>query len=440
LDYLTEGLAGGVVAELARVQQVRAVPSTVTLHHNSSDPRKAGEAVGANRVIAGRVAMKAGRLEVEATLVDVTSGSELWRDRFSAPLADAPTLQRELIAGVLKALGVQPKSNGGALSTLPSELNGEAYRLLLKGRYASSRRDESSLRSAIGFFTDAAAKDARLASAFAGIAECYSALAHFTLEAVRPSDAFPNSKAAAIKALELDPSLADAHVALGFAKSVYERDWPGAGAEYERAVALQPLDPAPRQWRSEWLMNVGRGDQALEEARTATRLDPLSAGASLNLGWQLFLARQYPDAIAQLKATIKSSPNFAAAQRALGMTYVEAGQFDEAMTAFKAAAATAPGKPVNLAGLAYANARAHRSAEGTQLLARLRAMSGREYVSPFDLALVALGLDDSKQAFDLLQQAVDEHASAVASLAVDPRLDALRSDPRFKDLLKRSGL
>jgi TolB-like protein/Tfp pilus assembly protein PilF len=440
LNYLTEGLAGGVVADLARVQQLRAVPSTVALHHNSSDPRKAGQTLGADRVVTGRLTLRSGRIDVEATLVDVTNGSELWRERFSEPIEDAATLQRELGAGILKALGAQSKSKEVAVSTLPSQLSGEAYGLLLKGRYASSRRDESSLRKAIGFFTDAAAKDARLASAFAGIAECYSALAHVSLEAVRPADAFPNVKAAAIKALELDPSLADAHAALGFVKSVYERDWPGAGAEYERAVELQPFDPALRQWRSEWLMNVGRGDQALEEARTATRLDPLSAGANLNLGWQLFLARQYPDAVAQLKATIASSPNFAAAQRALGMTYIEAGQIDEAMTAFKAATATNPGKPVYLAGLAYAHARAHHTAEATQLLARLRAMPVREYVSPFDLALVALGLDDSKQAFELLQQAVDEHATGAASLAVDPRLDALRSDPRFKDLLKRSGL
>ncbi len=207
---------------------------------------------------------------------------------------------------------------------------------------------------------------------------------------------------------------------------------------FNGAVARQPYDPAPRQWLSEWLMDVGRKDEAIAEARTATRLDPLSAGANLNLGWQLFLARQYPDAIEQLKATITSNPNFSAAQRALGMTYVEAGQLDEAMTAFKAT--TTPGKPVDLAGLAYANARAHHTAEATQLLARLRAMPVREYVSPFDLALVAFGLDDSKQAFELLQQAVDDHATGAASLAVDPRLDALRSDPRFKDLLKRSGL
>jgi eukaryotic-like serine/threonine-protein kinase len=440
LDYLTEGLADGMVDALARVQQVRTVPSTVILHHKSSDPQKAGQSLGADRIVTGRLEMRSGRLDVDVALVEVASGSELWRDHFSEPLADAPTLQRELTAGILKALGLQSPSQEIALLTLPSQLSGEAYRLLLRGRYASNRPDEGSLRSAIDFFTDAAAKDARLASAFAGVAKCYSALAHFMLAAVRPSDAFPNSKAAAVKALELDPSLADAHVALGFAKSVYERDWQGAGTEYQRAVALQPSDPAPRQWRSEWLMDVGRAEEALDEARTAVRLDPLSAGANLNLGWQLFLARRYPDAIDQLKATTKSSPNFAAARWALGMTLVETGQLDDAISAFKAATSAAPGKPVYLAGLAYANARAHRTAEATQLLGRLRAVSAREYVSPFDLALVALGLDDYPQAFESLRLAVDDHASALASLAVDPRLDALRSDPRFKDLLKRSGL
>ena len=187
-------------------------------------------------------------------------------------------------------------------------------------------------------------------------------------------------------------------------------------------------------------MATGRTEDAVAEARTAARLDPSSPEAALNLGWQLFLARQYPLAISQLTATLALRPGFGAARWALGVVYAETGQFDEALKELRAAPAGAPAKPLYIATLAYASARARRTAEATQLFGRLRAISGPEYVSPYDLALVALALDDAKQALELLQRAVDEHASATAWLNVDPRLDTLRSDSRFKELVKRAGL
>jgi serine/threonine-protein kinase len=438
-DYWGEGLADGVAGELAHVQGVSALPASVTFRQDSQDPQKAGRELGADRVVAGRVVTRSGRLDVDVRLLNVTSGAELWRDHFSAPAADASALQRELVAGILKASNIQ-KAEGAGPAALPSQVNGDAYRLLLRGRSALNRRDERSLKEAIGFFNEAVAKDARLASAFAGIAEANSSLAHFTLEAARPREAMQNAKAAAVKAIELDPSLASAHVALGYAKAIGERDWTGAGAEFERAVALQPSDPLPHQWRSEWLMAMGRSEEALAEARTAARLDPLSPAASLNLGWQLLLARQQPEAVTQLKATVAANPSMAAARWALGVSYAESGRLDDAIVELKAASAAAPGRTHYLASLAYAHAQAHHATEAAQLLARLRGLSAREYVSPFGLALVALELDDSAHALEWLGQAVDDHASAVTLLAADPRWDTLRSDSRFKDLLKRAGL
>ena len=437
-EELASGVSDGVAADLGRTAHVHAVPLRVAERFRLSDPRKAGESMGVDRVVAGKLIVASGRVTVDARVVDVSTGSEVWKGRVSQPLAEAPALQRELSAAVFKSLSRSPGEE--AASAIPSHLSADSYRLLLKARLAARREDERSLRSAMGLFTDASSKDARLAAAFAGIADGYAELAHFTLAAVRPAEAFPRAKDAATKALELDASLAAARVGLGAVKSLFERDWQGAGAEFDHAVALQPLDPTPRQWRAEWLMNVGRTDEAIHEAREAVRLDPASARASVTLGWQLFLARKFGEAAEQLKAATALHPTLPSAHWALGMALLQTSQLDQALNAFKAATTMSPGRPVYLAGLAYGYARAHRPADATQIVDRLRAGSSREYVSPFDLALVSLALDDYAHAFESLKQAIDDHASAAGSLAVDPRFDALSSDPRYKDLVKRLGL
>lgn len=441
VEYLSEGLAQGVIAELARIPRARVVaPSAIVHAKSSSDPRQTGRSLGVARVVSGRLLVRGGRLDVEPEIVDVATGSTLWSGHYSEPLASLLPLQRELIGGIVKALRLEANSKDLVLSTVPSGLNSEAYRLILRGRYALNHRSESSLRSAIGFFTEAAAKDSRAAAVYAGLADCYNALAQFTVVALRPSEAFPKSKKAAMRALELDQLLAEAHAALGFAKMSYDWDWRGAGVEYERAIELQPYDPSAHQLRADWLMDVGRSDEALAEARNATTFDPLSPSASLDLGWQLYLAHRYSDSIDQLKATIKLDPDSAAAHWALGAAYEKSGRLDEAIRELQTANTMSAGRPFYLAGLGYAYARAGRLVEARQVLDRLRASATREYVSPFDMALVAVGLDDRETAFKWLKEAVDDHATAVASLGVDPRFDGLRSDPRFKDLLKRIGL
>ena len=187
-------------------------------------------------------------------------------------------------------------------------------------------------------------------------------------------------------------------------------------------------------------MNVGRSEDALTESRTATRLDPLSVAAGVNLGWQLFLARQYSDAIDQLKAAIMLDPTLPVAHWALGAAYEKSGRLDDAVRELQSSMTMSKGKSLYLAELGYIYARASRPAEARQVLDRLRSTAGREYVSSFDVALVAAGLNDRETAFKWLTQAVDEHAPAVTTLGVDPRLDDLRVDPRFGNLLKRVGL
>lgn len=439
IEYLTEGLADGLATELARRPHIRVIPSSTALHYVSApDPRSAGQSLGVVRVVTGRVTMRGGRIDVDTEVVDVAKGTASWSGHYSEAESDLLPLTRELARGILVALGLEPASQDPVLETMPLQLSSDVYRLILRGRFALSRGDESSLKNAIALFSEATKKDPRAAAAFAGLADAHNAMVQAA--AMRPNEMFPKSKIAATRALELDSSLANAHTALGVVKMFYDRDWKAAGAAYERAVTLRPDDPAAHVARAEWLMNLGRSEEALIESRTATRLDPLSVAASLNLGWQLFLARQYSDAVDQLKATITLDSNSAAAHWALGAAYEKSGRLEDAVRELQSVITMSEGKSLYLSELGYAYGRASRLVEARHVLDRLRSIAERGYVSSFDMGLVAVGLNDRDTAFKWLAQAVDEHAPGVATLGVDPRLDDLRTDPRFKDLLKRVGI
>jgi tetratricopeptide (TPR) repeat protein len=437
--YLGPGLADGVVGELARIPGVRLVVwNTASRKSAASDPRSAGRSLGVDRVVTGRLVVHGGRLDLETRLLDVATGSDLWTGRQSELVTGLASLQRESIHGILGALGIERGAESRSLATIPSSLDSQTYDLILKGRYALGLRTDTSLKAATGLFNEATARDSHAAAAYAGLAASYNALAEPQMAAVRPDEAFPKAKHASTQALEIDPSLADAHLSLAFAKMSYDWDWNGADLEYQRALELQPSNPLLHQSRATYLSNVGRTDDAIAEARSATTLDPQSLSARVVSGWSLNLARRYDEAVIEFKAALGLDPDSPAAHWALGVAYDGARRTGEALTELQSAARLSGNKPVYLAALGYAYGRAGQAADARQLLARLQA--SREYVSPFDLALVAIGLNDRESAFKYLGQAVDDHASAVVSLGVDPRLESLRADPRFTALQQRVGL
>jgi serine/threonine protein kinase/TolB-like protein/Tfp pilus assembly protein PilF len=432
------GLAEGVAADLAHSDRIRMVPASVAFGVDTHDAQSAATGLGANRVVTGHAELQAGRLVVEASLVELPDGRQIWSGRLSQPIAQGAELQRELTGSIAKALGIEA-SGDSRLTMLPSQVNADAYSLLLQGWFAAHRSDERSLRSAIGFFNQASAQDARLAAAFAGSAAAQARLVQAPLFAARPADALAAARASAAKALELDPSLAGAQVAAAYATAIADRDWKGAGDALEQAARSHPLDPLPHDYYSAWLMAVRRTDEAVQEARTAVRLAPASGDAPLMLGWQLFLARQYDAAVEQLKKVPKGALPAGGADWALGVAYGEAGRRDESLAALKAATSAAPAQPVYLATLAYAQAKAGHGAEAQSILQRLRDPAARAYVPSYDVGLAYLALDDYAHAFELLQRAVEERAAALAFLQADPRLDPIRSDQRFNDLLKGAG-
>ena len=314
----------------------------------------------------------------------------------------------------------------------------EAHRDYLKGRFYWSKATEESLRRAISCFEQAIDKDASYALAFAGLSDAYALSAFFNL--VPPEEVLPKAKQAALRALELDDGLAEAHTSLAGVKKVYEWDWRGAESEYRRALKLNPGYPEAHRRYADFLSAVGRHPEALRENRMAQKLDPLSCAASMEGAWNLYMAREYKAAQKQAFKTLEMEANFAPAHFVLALVYERMGKAEEAIAAFEKTLSISGSNPAAIAGLAHVLGGAGQKTEPRALLKELHAISKRRYVSPYCFALVHAGLGEKQQAFQWLEEAVATHDVWLVWLKAEPRFDSLRSDARFQDLLGRLGL
>jgi tetratricopeptide (TPR) repeat protein len=314
----------------------------------------------------------------------------------------------------------------------------EAYNYYLKGRFYWNKRRGDDLRTAIEYFNRAIETDPSYALAYAGLASTYVTLPQYA--GLPPKEAMPKAEAAAKKALELDPALAEAHAVLGVTKMHYEWDWEGAESEFKRAIELDPNHPAAHQWYCLRLVFFGRFDEALAESKRAQELDPLSFVISTLVGYVPYYSRQYEKAIDQLKKTLKLDPNFAPAHLCLGWAYVWQGRFHEGMAEYQKVRTIVGSGPYGLADLGYAYARIGKKSEATKILNELLEFSKQGYSLPFDIALVYWGLGDKDKTFEWLEKASEERSTFVMFMKIDPQWDGLRSDPRFMALMKKMGL
>jgi tetratricopeptide (TPR) repeat protein len=314
----------------------------------------------------------------------------------------------------------------------------EAHQDYVKGRFYWRKATEESLRRAINYFEQAIDKDASYALAFAGLSDAYALLAFFNL--VPPQEVLPKAKQAALRALELDDGLAEAHTSLAGIKKVYDWDWRGAESEYRRALELNPDCPEAHRRYADFLSAIGRHPEALRENRIAQELDPLSCAASMEGAWNLYMAREYKRAQKQALKTLEMEPNFAAAHFALALVYERMGKLKEAIAAFEKTLAISGSNPATIAGLGHALGDAGQKAEPRGLLKELHKISKCRYVSPYCFALVHAGLGEKEQAFRWLEDAVATRDVWLVWLKAEPRFDNLRSDARFQRLLGRLAL
>jgi eukaryotic-like serine/threonine-protein kinase len=441
-EYLSDGLAESLIYRLSQLPNLRVSPTSVAFRYKGkqADAIKAGNELGVSAVLSGRITQRGDNLTISAELVDVRYNKLLWGEQYDRKMSDLLATQREIAREIVEKLKLKVSGEEKGLAKHYTESN-EAYQLYLKGRFYWNKRTEEGMQKSLEHFQQAIEKDPSFALAYSGLADTYDLLgASDASGAMEPNEAMPKAKAAALKALEIDDTLAEAHISLAHVNYYYDRDWAAAEREYKRAIELNPNYPTAPHWYAVYLMSAGRFDEALAENRRAQELDPLSLPINMTLGWVLLNARQYDQSAEQLRKTVELDPHFILAHHRLGLVYEQQGKYDEAIAEFRQVVNLSSGKPLGITALAHVYALSGKRAEAQKTLVELQDMSKQRYVSPAAIALIYAALGDKDQAFAWLKKADEGHDGILARLKVDPRFDSLRSDPRFADLVGRVGL
>jgi tetratricopeptide (TPR) repeat protein len=370
-------------------------------------------------------------------LIDVRNDRQIWGSQYTRKVADIMAIQEQISREISEKLQLRLSGEQKQRIARHATEDSEAYQMYLQGRYYWNKRTLEGVQQSIDFFQQAIQKDSRYALAFAGQADAYALLGDLNVLPAR--EVTPKVKEAASKALELDDTLSEAHTSLAFAK-FHEWDWAGAEKEFKRAIELNASYPTAHAWYGEYLMVLGRFDEALAEMNRANDLSPLSPAVNLALGYRYYYARQYPQAIEQCQKTLAMDGGFLAAHVYLGRGYLQKASYPEATAEFRKALQLSDGDSNDLAALGLSLAASQQPAEARKILDQLKERSQQTYVQPMWLAVIYIALGDKDQAFDWIQKAYDDRSEWLVYLKVDPLFDTVRQDPRFTDLLRRVGL
>ncbi len=440
-EYLSDGITESLINSLSQLPHLKVMSRDSAFRYKGkeTDAQAVGRALGVRAVFKGRVMQRGDDLEISAELVDARDDSHIWGQQYSRRSADIFALQGEIAKEITTTLRMQLSGEDQKRLAKSYTANPKAYQDYLKGRYWWNKRTAEGINKGIEYFQQAIAKDPAYALAYAGLADCYTLLVNNGF--VPAKDAYPRAKEAAQKAMEIDDTLAEAHVSLAYLKMQFEWDWSGAERELQRAIELNPGFATAHDRYGTTLARMGRLEEAVGEKRRAVELDPLSVFINRNLGIALYLARQYDQAIEQERKTLELDPNFIGAHMTLGQAYFQKAMHEEGTAELEKELVISPGNPVALSALGYAYAVAGRRADAQKVLNKLTELSKQKYVPAWTMAEIYVGLGEKDKAFQWLEKAYDERfAGLSASIKVDPIYDPLRSDPRFQDLLRRINL
>jgi TolB-like protein/DNA-binding SARP family transcriptional activator len=442
-EYFSDGLTEEMIARLGRLHPQRlgviARASAIRYKNTDKDIDQIGRELGADYVLKGSVRGVGERVRVSAELIQVKDRTHLWAEGFEGDRANVPAFHGEVARHIARSLQVDLLPAQRAAMAGASSANPQAHGAFLKGRYGLNKGTAEGVQSAIAHFEEAASRDSRYAVAHAGLAVALDLADHFRVLPGR--QAFPRAKAAAFKALELNDSLPEAHNALAFATHSFDWDWAGAEQAYQRAIALNPNFATARHWHGFYLGMLGRVDEALAEMRRAQKLNPLSIIIRTHLGLMLYRGRRYDEAIEQLRQTLEMEPDFAAVHYFLAWAYEQKGMYEETVAHLQRALMVSPGSPDRVGALGHAHAVFKRKEQAVKALEELHKLAEWRFVSAFDFAIIYVGLGEPDQAFQWLERACEERSfSMLMSLKAEPRLDWLRADARFQDLVRRVGL
>jgi serine/threonine-protein kinase len=435
-EYLTDGITESLINGLSSLSGLHVSARSVVFRFKNKDVDavKTGHDLGVKAIVTGRVAMRGDRLVIQAELMNVADGTQLWGDQYNRPTADLLDVQDDIAREILDKLRVRLTGAEKAKATKRYTDNAEAYQLYLQGRYHWNKGTIAGYKRAIEYYQQAITKDAKYALAYAGLADSYLSLGSYYVEAI--SDA----KAAAEQAIAIDPSLAEAHVAAGHIKLWLDWDWPAAEHEFTTGISLDGNSALAHDQYAAYLATRGRTADAIAEAKRAQALDPLSPIVNSHLGWLLLEDGQPDDGSAQFRKTLEFDSDSVSAHQGLGVAASLAGRGDEAIAELQKAYTLSEQSPVVLGDLGAAYARAGRKADADHALSDLNALSAREYVPPSASAAIAAALGDRAKALQFLGKGYDEHDFSLAELRIAPAFASLRSDPAFQALVTKVGI
>ena len=439
-EFLGMGLADAIITKLSNLQRIMVRPTSAVVKYfdGTHNILAAGQELNVGYVLDGRIQRAGDRLRLTVQLVRIRDGSPLWAAKFDENYTDLFTVEDSISEQVADAL--VPRLTGEEREVLlrRETENSDAYRAFLKGRYFWNRFTPEDFAKALEYFREAVRLDPHYAQAHVGIADYYNWAAIFGLGT--PGENFPPAKAAAIRALELDDSLAEAYAALAFTNLCYDWDWETAEQRFRRAIELNPNYGPAHQWYSNLLAAQGRFAEAIAEIKRAQEINPLSLMDRSIGGWTYYHARQYHLAERELKAIVDTERNFTNSYLILGFVYERLARYEEAIEYLDKAIDLIPGTIVPLAVKGYVLAASGKREEALEVLAQLNKLNEERYVSPYFPALVNAGLGDRDAALSSLERAFEQRDEWLVWLGVEPKFDEFRSERRFKKLLAGIGL
>lgn len=436
-EYFADGMTEELVTNLGKITPLRVISRTSVMRYKGTRkplPEIARE-LDVDAIVEGTVQRSGDHVRITANLLYAPTDRHLWADSYESEIGDVLGLQGKVARSVAAEVGVKllPQERLRLPDNRP--VNHEAYEAYLKGKYYTSKWSEEGFKKAVASFREAIDLEPTYAPAYEGLAEVYTFVGAWGLQP--SSESFPLAKAAALKALELDEGLAEAHADLGLIKMHFDWDWSGAEQEFRRAITLNPNAFRAHFSYGVFLTMMGRYDEAIKETQNARELDPLTLTTNLQLGWVLYYARRRDESITQLKKTLELSPDFCYAHMELGWNYAQKRMYPEAILACQKAVSLMPNDQVVLGSCGMVYGLAGRRQDALALIERLKELSTKGYLDPYNVAWAYDGLGVNRPTMEWLERAYREHSASLCGLRTETWSDGLRFDPRFQDLLRR---
>jgi len=438
-EYLSDGITESIISNLSQLPQLRVMARTSVFSFKGKeiDPKVAGQQLGVQSVLVGRLMQQGERLVIRTELVKVADGTQIWGAEYDRSLSDVLNVQQEISREISGALRLKLTGEEQNRLTAHGTRNSEAYQLYLKGRFHWNKFTEEGVRKSLSYFTQALAKDENYALAYVGLSDAYQLLGQI---GQRPNEVTPKGLPYVEKALTLDDTLAEAHTARAAYDLFYGWNWVVVERELKRALELNPSYAPAHDLYGQYLSGKGRHNDAIASNKRALLSDPLSVNSNANLALVNYYARHYDEAIEQCRKTLELEPNFFYATLYTGWAYGQQGKYEAAIAELNKMRDLREGFVPATSELGYVYAISGRRAEAQKLVKELQERATHEFIDPYYVAIIYLGLDDQEQTFAWLNRAHQERSSWLLWMRVEPKFDRLRSDARFAELVQRVGL